>query len=167
MFGRKKKAEENIDRVFEVYSVTSGEIYDLSAVPDDVFANRILGDGYAIKPDFNKIFSPVNGEIIDVQDSLHAYGIKSESGVEILVHIGINSVSLNGKGFLSHVKAGDKVRHGDLLSTVDLQVLSDNNIPTDTVVIITDTDRITDLKVNYGFFDTDSAPVMTYKLKRK
>ena len=96
-----------------------GRVIPLDKVPDSVFSDRILGDGCAIEPVEGTVYSPVSGTVTSVADSLHAYGFLSEDGQEVLVHVGIETVSLKGEGFVSHVKVGDRVRAGDRIADVD------------------------------------------------
>ena len=122
----------------KVIAPLSGKVIALSEVPDEVFSQKVLGDGAAIIPEDGKIVSPVDGEISTVSETLHAYGFTSDDGLEILVHVGIDSVALKGAGFTAHVKEGDKVKAGDLVAEVDLDVLKKNNIPTITPVLVCD-----------------------------
>ena len=122
----------------KVIAPLSGKVIALSEVPDEVFSQKVLGDGAAIIPEDGKIVSPVDGEISTVSETLHAYGFTSDDGLEILVHVGIDSVALKGAGFIAHVKEGDKVKAGDLVAEVDLDVLKKNNIPTITPVLVCD-----------------------------
>ena len=114
----------------------TGKLMPLDQVPDDVFAQKVLGDGIAIVPENGKIFSPVDGEVTTVAETLHAYGFATEDGLEILVHVGLDSVALKGEGFKSHVQPGDKVKAGDLVAEVDLELLKSKNVPTVTPVIV-------------------------------
>ena len=114
----------------------TGKLMPLDQVPDDVFAQKVLGDGIAIVPENGKIFSPVDGEVTTVAETLHAYGFATEDGLEILVHVGLDSVALKGEGFKSHVQPGDKVKAGDLVAEVDLELLKSKNVPSVTPVIV-------------------------------
>ena len=114
----------------------SGQAIPLEQVPDDVFSQKILGDGIAIIPTDGKIYAPVDGEIASVAETLHAYGFTSEDGLEILVHVGLDSVKLKGEGFTSHVQAGDKVKAGQLVAEVDLKFLISQGVPATTPVLI-------------------------------
>ena len=119
-----------------IASPMSGKMISLDQVSDPVFSDRILGDGCAILPEDGKIYSPVNGRVSSVAEGLHAYGFESEEGLEVLVHVGVDSVSLKGEGFRAYVKEGDAVREGDLVAEVDLSVLREKKIATTTPVLI-------------------------------
>ena len=114
----------------------SGQAVPLEQVPDDVFSQKILGDGIAIIPADGKIYAPVNGVISAVTDTLHAYGFTSEDGLEILVHVGLDSVKLKGEGFKSYVQVGDKVKAGQLVAEVDLKFLISQGVPLTTPVLV-------------------------------
>ena len=128
----------------------TGEIMDLAQVPDPVFSEKALGDGIAIVPSDGKIYSPVYGEIASVAATNHAYGFTSEDGLDILVHVGLETVSLQGEGFTVHVKEGDKVKCGDLVAEVNLEFLKSNNICSITPVIICDGMDDMTMKVSSG-----------------
>ncbi len=119
-------------------SPLNGTVVPLEQVPDAVFADKILGDGCAVIPKDGKIYSPVNGEISSVAETLHAYGFTSEDGLEVLVHFGLETVALGGEGFTAHVKEGDIVKIGDLVAEVDMELLKSKNINSITPVIVCD-----------------------------
>ena len=114
----------------------TGKAVLLSEVPDPVFSEKVLGDGVAIIPADGKIVSPVDGEISTVAETGHAYGFTSEIGQEVLVHVGLETVSLNGECFKVYGKAGDKVKAGDLVAEVDLEYLKEKEINPITPVLI-------------------------------
>ena len=116
----------------------TGKVVPLEQVPDAVFSQKILGDGVAIIPEDGKIYAPVNGEVASVAETLHAYGFTSDDDLEILIHIGLDSVALKGEGFTSHVQVGDMVKAGDLIAEVDLEFLKSRNVPIITPVLICD-----------------------------
>lgn len=119
----------------------TGKAVPLSEVPDSVFSEKVLGDGVAIIPADSKIVSPVDGEISTVAETSHAYGFTSEDGQEVLVHVGLETVSLNGECFKVYGKAGDKVKAGDLVAEVDLEYLKEKEInPITPVLICSDTE---------------------------
>ena len=99
----------------KILAPVKGKVIPLEQVPDEVFAEKVLGDGVAIIPEDGKIYSPVDGTITTITDSLHAYGFETEDGIQMIVHFGLETVNLKGKGFISRVKVGDKVKAGDLV----------------------------------------------------
>ncbi|SER52806.1 PTS transporter subunit IIBC [Lachnobacterium bovis] len=120
----------------DIVSPIKGNAIPLSEVEDEVFSKKILGDGIAIEPAEGKIYSPVDGVIETIPDSLHAYGIKTKDEVEIIVHFGLDTVMLQGEGFSAKVKEGDKVKKGDLLCEVDVDFLKSKNMKLITPVIV-------------------------------
>lgn len=123
---------------FPIFAPADGKIVPIEEVPDKVFSEKILGDGVAIIPENGRIVSPVNGTVSSVADSKHAYNIESDNGLQIMVHIGLETVALKGEGFTQKVKSGDKVRAGDVLAEVDLQLLKKKGINPITSVILCD-----------------------------
>lgn len=123
---------------WSVYAPLNGQAVALEQVPDEVFSEKVLGDGLGIIPSDGKVYSPVNGEISSVAETLHAYGFASDDGLEILVHVGLDTVALKGEGFKSYVKEGDKVSVGDLVAEVDLELLKRKGINPITPVLVCD-----------------------------
>ena len=133
----------------------------LSEVPDPVFSDKVLGDGVAIIPADGKIVSPVDGEISTVAETGHAYGFTSEDGQEILVHVGLETVSLNGECFKVYGKAGDKVKKGDLVAEVDLGYLKEKEInPITPVLLCSDTEG-KELQYGEGEVEAGKSAVLT------
>ena len=124
-----------------------GRIMSLSEVPDQTFADKILGDGFAIEPSEGMIISPCAGEISNVFATNHAVGMMSDDGLEVLIHVGIDSVFMKGEGFSSLVKVGDKVKVGTPLIQFDLDLLGEKAKSTFTPVIITNMDAIKSMKI--------------------
>lgn len=122
----------------EISSPLNGTVVSLSEVNDETFASGVLGTGCAVIPADGKLYAPVSGEISSVFDTNHALGITSATGVELLLHVGINTVALNGKHFKSCVKAGDKVKRGQLLLEFDRQAIEKAGFDTTTMVIVTE-----------------------------
>lgn len=123
-----------------VYSPMQGTAVPLTEVPDDTFAAEILGKGMAVVPEDKEVISPVNGTVSTVFDTKHAVGITADDGMEILIHVGINTVELNGQYFTAHVKEGDLVKAGQPLLTADLKNIADAGYNLTTPVIITNSD---------------------------
>ncbi len=116
----------------------TGEIVALEQVPDPVFSEKALGDGIAILPEDGKVYSPVNGVVATVAATRHAYGFQSEDGLDVLVHVGLETVGLNGEGFTVHISEGDQVKVGDLIAEADLSFLKSKNLNLITPVLICD-----------------------------
>ena len=120
----------------KILSPMTGEAVGLGEVPDPVFSQKIVGDGMAVIPSEGKLLSPVDGEIVSVADTKHAYGLRTAEGLELLIHVGLETVHLNGECFQVFVKPGDKVKAGDLLAEVDLAYLKEREINPITPVLV-------------------------------
>lgn len=131
----------------EVYSVADGQVLALEQVKDPVFAQKMMGDGFAVEPANGNIVSPVSGTVSSIFPTKHALGIVTEAGLEVLVHIGLDTVSLEGKPFTVHVAEGQKVAAGDLLVTADLDAIRAAGRETSTVVVFTNGDAIKSVKL--------------------
>ena len=126
-------------------SVIEGHVIPLSQVKDEAFASGAMGKGVAVEPVNGKVVSPVNGEVTVLFPTHHAVGVKSDEGVEVLIHIGMDTVQLDGKGFTPHVKVGDKVTAGQLLIECDLDIIRDAGYSTVTPIIVTNSDEYLDV----------------------
>ena len=131
----------------EVYSVADGQVVALEQVKDPVFAQKMMGDGFAVEPANGNIVSPVSGTVSSIFPTKHALGLVTEAGLEVLVHIGLDTVSLEGKPFTVHVAEGQKVAAGDLLVTADLDAIRAAGRETSTVVVFTNGDTIKSVKL--------------------
>ena len=131
----------------EVYSVADGQVIALEQVKDPVFAQKMMGDGFAVEPANGNIVSPVTGTVSSIFPTKHALGLVTESGLEVLVHIGLDTVSLEGKPFTVHVSEGQKVAAGDLLVTADLDAIRAAGRETSTVVVFTNGDVLKSVKL--------------------
>ncbi len=142
-FLKKKTAK---DDWFEIYSPLNGRIIDISEVPDEAFAGRLIGDGCAIDPAEGSICSPVDAEI-DIFDTKHAVSFELENGLEMIIHFGMDTVQLNGKGFEERTESGAKVKIGDELVKYNLDYIAKNARSTKTPVIINNMDEVEELQV--------------------
>ena len=120
----------------KILSPMTGEAVGLGEVPDPVFSQKIIGDGMAVIPSEGKLLSPVDGEVISVADTKHAFGLRTAEGLELLIHVGLETVHLKGECFQVFVKPGDKVKAGDLLAEVDLAYLKEREINPITPVLV-------------------------------
>ena len=124
--------------VVTIVSPVNGQAVPITEVPDLVFADKILGDGIAVIPEDGIFLCPVDGEVASVAETLHAIGFTTEDGLEVLMHIGLDTVKLNGEGFTVHVNVGDKVKKGDLIAEVNLEFIKEQGLNTITPVVICD-----------------------------
>ena len=120
-FKKKKKIEKKVS----IANPVNGKVVKLEEVPDPVFAEKMVGDGFAVVPEDGEVHAPVSGEVTLQPDGFHAIGIKTEEGLEVLVHFGLETVELKGEGFTPHVKVGDKVNKGDNVLSVDIEKIKD------------------------------------------
>lgn len=132
---KKKEAQDASDEI--LYNPVNGSVMPLEDVQDGVFSMKMLGDGFAVKPEEGQVFSPIQGEVIHVFPTLHAIGLRTKKGTEILVHMGIDTVELEGKPFQVYVKAGDQVTIDTLLASVDLQMILTMGKRTEIIVVNT------------------------------
>ena len=123
-----------------ICSPLTGKAILMSEVPDDTFAAEVLGKGMAVIPSEGKVVAPCHGEISTLFDTKHAIGITTKDGVELLIHVGVNTVELNGKYYEAHVAQGDQVKPGQVLLTFDIQKIQEAGYSVSTPVIIANTD---------------------------
>lgn len=142
----------------EIKSPMNGTVIPLSEVPDAVFSSEMLGKGFGVEPSEGKAYAPVDGEVTTVFDTKHAIGLMSKHGVELLIHIGMDTVKLNGKGFDVKVKTGDQVKAGDLLAEFDMDLIKGEGYPVTTAVVVTNTDdceEISEVRTGAATKDTE------------
>ncbi|EIA27029.1 PTS system, beta-glucoside-specific IIABC component [Candidatus Arthromitus sp. SFB-5] len=137
--------EIRYDYQAEVFSSITGEIICLSNVPDAVFSQKVMGNGIAIKPSKGKIYAPFDGEIASLFETKHAIGLISDTGIELLIYVGIDTVNLGGKFYEAHMKVGDKIKYGDLILIFDKQQIEDAGFDVITPIIITNTDKFSSI----------------------
>lgn len=123
-----------------IFAPLNGNVIPIEEVPSPTFSHKLLGDGVAIVPSEGKVVSPVDGRVINIFQSKHAIGLLSSKGLEILIHIGLETVLLNGEGFTVHVKKGERVKKGDLLLSFDLGLIKKKAVSIVTPVIITNSE---------------------------
>lgn len=120
-----------------LYAPVNGTVISLEQVNDKVFASKMMGDGIAFQFEEDTLYSPCNGEVTMIPKTLHAYGFKLSNGAEVLLHIGLDTVALNGEGFKALVKQGDKVKVGDPIVRIDQAFMKSKNIDLTTPMVIT------------------------------
>ncbi|MFW5981360.1 MAG: PTS sugar transporter subunit IIA [bacterium] len=134
------------DNKVNIYSPLAGEIVSLEEVPDKAFSQKMVGEGLAIKADSNILYSPVSGKVVKLFSTNHALGITTSENIDVLIHIGIDSVKLEGKGFEAFVGEGQEVSKGDKLISIDWDILEGNIPSLLTPVVITNFDEIGEIK---------------------
>lgn len=123
-----------------------GKMIPLSEVPDETFASGVLGDGIGVEPSEGKVYAPFDGTVVNIFDTKHAIGMESTDGVEILIHIGIDTVSLAGAPFTIHVENGQQVKKGELIAEFDMEQIQAAGLSTVTPVIVTDAGKCESVK---------------------
>ena len=129
-----------------IHSPLKGAAVAMADVPDETFASDVLGMGAAVDPTEGKVVAPADGEVSTLFDTHHAIGLTLDNGMELLIHIGINTVELNGEGYTAHVAEGDRVKRGQTLITFDIPLIKSKGYPTITPVIITNADDYTTIE---------------------
>lgn len=142
LFGKKEEINPN-----HIYAPMAGEAVEISEVPDPTFSSGMLGNGIAIKPTDGKVYAPVNGTVDTMFETGHAVSLVSDNGIEILIHVGLETVGLNGAPFQVKCKTGQKVKKGDLLFVADLDAIEKAGLPTITPVLVCNSD-------DYATFNT-------------
>ena len=138
MFNFFKKKNKGI----EVDAVVDGEIMPITDVNDDVLSTKMLGDGFDIKPNDNQIYAPVDGTISTLFPTKHAIGIKTSEGLEILIHLGLDTVELKGAPFTVDLKQGDEVEKGQPLATMDFKMITEKGYDDSCIVVYTNMDLV-------------------------
>ena len=160
-----QKAEATFKGVTdEVHSVADGEVINIEDVKDPVFSQKMMGDGFAVEPENGHIVSPVAGKVTSVFPTKHALGLVTDNGLEVLVHIGLDTVSLEGKPFEVKVSEGQTVAAGDLLVEADLDAIREAGRETSTIVVFTNADAIKSVKVEHTGKLAANALVATVEL---
>lgn len=156
MFGLFKKIKNNYK------NIGKGRILSLQEVPDEIFSKNMLGEGYAVDLIDGIVKSPIDGDVIVAFASNHAFGIKDKNGMEVLIHLGINTIRLNGEGFYSDIKQGDHVKAGDVLAKMDLEKIKSSGYSTITPVIFTSGQKIELLK-HHQEADENTTEIFKFK----
>ena len=160
-----QKAEATFKGVTDgVHSVADGQVINIEDVKDPVFSQKMMGDGFAVEPENGKIVSPVAGKVTSIFPTKHALGLVTDNGLEVLVHIGLDTVSLEGKPFDVKVTEGQTVAAGDLLVEANLDAIREAGRETSTVVVFTNADAIKSVKVEHTGKLAANAPVAKVEL---
>lgn len=163
LFDKLKKlvSDDSADAgAIEIIAPLSGDIVNIEDVPDVVFAEKIVGDGIAIKPSGDKMVAPVNGTIGKIFETNHAFSIESDDGVELFVHFGIDTVELKGEGFKRIAEEGQAVKVGDTIIEFDLALLEEKAKSTLTPVVISNMDEIKELNKLSGTVNVSDSTIL-------
>ncbi len=138
--------KESNEKEIVIFSPVKGKVVPLSEVPDETFSQEMLGKGVAIIPEQNQFYAPVSGEVSVVFPTGHAIGLTSEDGTELLIHIGLDTVQLNGDGFHVKVQQGQKIKQGDLLVEVDIDAIKEKGYSVITPILVTNPDQYQEIE---------------------
>ena len=166
LFGGKSKDENTAkftNQSKTVLTPLQGKVLAQSDIPDETFAQGILGPGCGIEPTGDTVYAPFDGTITQVASTLHAVGITSDDGIELLIHVGMDTVEMQGKGFTALVKEEQKVKAGTALLKVDLDAIRAANHPTTTAIIVTNGDDLNGMKVVADGPVTAGAPMIKFE----
>ncbi|HSH34820.1 PTS glucose transporter subunit IIA [Schnuerera sp.] len=152
------------NKFVEIVSPITGNILPMEEVPDKVFSEKMIGDGLAIEPAEGKVVSPVDGTIVTIFPTNHAIGLATKEGVEILIHIGLDTVELDGLGFKRMIEKDSKVKKGDILMEFDIELIKEKGKSPITPVIITNMDKVNKMDKNSGNVEKGKNIIYTIEL---
>ena len=151
----------------QLLSACNGRCAPLSEIPDEAFSSGMLGGGVALFPASGRFLSPVNGRVESIAESLHAYTLRADDGTELLLHIGVDTVTLKGDGFRALVSVGDNVRAGAPLAEADLGLIANRGLSTATALLITNPEEIEIIEQRYGSVTAGRDAVLSYRTVQK
>ena len=166
LFGGKTEQEETVKFFGQSKTVLTpirGKVLAQADIPDETFAQGILGPGCGIEPTGKTVYAPFDGTVEQVASTLHAVGLTSEDGIEILIHVGMDTVEMKGQGFTSLTKEGAKVKAGTPLLKVDLEAIRAAGHPTATALIVTNSDDLPEISVAANGDAAAGTPVFKFK----
>ncbi len=159
----KKELNKSIQTEKTIYSPLRGKMIPLNEVADEVFSSGALGQGVAVIPETSEVYAPVDGEIVLVADTKHALAFNSNNGMEVMIHMGLDTVKLDGKYFDIKVKVGEKVKKGDLIARVDFEKIKEEGYPIVTPVLVLNSDSFTEIQAESPKFVTEKDKLLTCK----
>lgn len=159
----KKELNESIQTEKTIYSPLRGKMIPLNEVADEVFSSGALGQGVAVIPENSEVYAPVDGEVVLVADTKHALAFKSENGIEVMIHMGLDTVKLDGKYFDIKVKVGEKVKKGNCIAKVDFEKIKEAGYPVVTPVLILNSDDFTEIQAESPKSVTEKDKLLTCK----
>lgn len=146
-------------------SPQTGKVVSIRKIPDDVFSEKILGDGVAVIPTEDEVCSPVNGVVVQIAETGHAFCIKSDDGLEILIHLGVDTVALKGQGFKSLVSVGQKIKAGEIIAYEDVKFVEKKGYHTHTAIVITNMAAVEEICCTEGPVEAGVTKIISYKKK--
>ena len=150
-----------------IFSPCNGSAIPLSEIPDEAFASGMLGIGFGVVPSDGKVLSPVSGRVDSIAEGKHAYTLVTAEGIDVLVHIGVDTVELKGSAFSPRVTKGSTVQVGDLLAEVDLSLIRERGLCDTVVVLLTESDRLESVDYEYGACRGGKDQPMHFLIRRK
>ena len=166
LFGGKTEQEETVKFFGQSKTVLTpirGKVLAQADIPDETFAQGILGPGCGIEPTGDTVFAPFDGRVVSVASTLHAIGLESDEGIELLIHIGMDTITLRGSGFTLLVQEGQTVRAGTPLLRVDLDVIRAAGLSTESAVIVTNADDLPALHLTAGGIVSTGTPLFKFE----
>ncbi len=160
-------SKENAGSRFVLNSPASGKVVPLTEIPDEIFSQGVIGLGVAVEPDEGKIYAPDDGKVLGLFKTLHAITMRTSFGAEILIHIGLDTVHLNGEHFVSHIKRGDVVRRGELIMECDINRIKEAGYHTVTSLIVCNTKEFVDITPKNEGSTTPNDIILTLTPMRK
>lgn len=154
------------NKAIEIASPITGKIVPLDQIDDEGFSDKRLGDGVAIEPTDGKVIAPFDGEITSTYKANHCIVIRSEDGIELLIHLGLDTIKLKGEGFTQHVALMEKVQKGDIILEADLELLKEKGKSIISPVVITNMGRVENLEKAEGNVEKGVSNIMTVTLKK-
>lgn len=146
-------------------SPQSGRAVSIMEIPDEVFSEKILGDGVGIIPQYDIIVSPVDGKIVQIADTKHAFCITSDDGIDIMIHVGVDTVGLKGQGFECNVSVGQHVKAGEKIGSADIKFIQEKGYPLHTAVLVTNMSSVDKFDPIYGSVEAGVTKVIEYTKK--
>ncbi|BBH24891.1 PTS glucose transporter subunit IIA [Paenibacillus baekrokdamisoli] len=162
MFGKLFKTKKST--TIDIVSPITGMAVSLEHVPDDAFAGKHMGDGVAIEPEVGKVIAPFNAVVSHIIHTNHAVILEHESGLQVLIHVGINTVALKGEGFKSFVQTGDTVKAGQTLIEFDIDLIRKAGYPIITPVVIANGEMVAEMNHTFNKMTAGSSPIISVVL---
>lgn len=146
-------------------SPQKGKAVSIREIPDEVFSEKILGDGVGIIPQEDIIVSPVDGKIVQIADTKHALCITSDDGIDVMIHVGVDTVGLKGEGFECNVSVGQHVKAGEKIGSADIKFIKEKGYPLHTAVLVTNMASVGEFIPIYGDVEAGVTKIVEYTKK--